>query len=405
MSKTVALLGAMDTKGPEYAFVKQCLESKGLKTFVIDVGVLGEAQLAPDVKRDEVAAAGGADLAALVAKEDRGDATAAMSRGIAVLLPKLQAEGKFDGVIALGGTGGTSVCTSGMRALPVGVPKVMVSTVAGSDVSAYVGVSDIVMIPSIVDVAGVNKISREVFARAAGAIAGMVTAEVPAGDDKPLIAATMFGNTTKAVGFAQKIFEDAGYEVLVFHCTGTGGRTMESLVDAGRIVGVFDITTTEWADQVVGGVFDAGPDRCGAAARNGVPAIVAPGCVDMVNFWAPDTVPSKFDGRTFYPHNPNVTLMRTTVEENVEMAKRMAAHLNKSNGPVTVFYPKKGVSVIDSPGGPFWLPEANEAWLATVKAELRDGIDVVEMDCNINDEEFATACAKQLLANIESAKK
>ena len=256
-----------------------------------------------------------------------------------------------------------------MRTLPLGVPKVMVSTVAGGDVSGYVGVKDIVMIPSIVDVAGVNRISREVFARAAGAVCGMVETEVPPGDDKPLVAASMFGNTTKCVEAAKAILEEAGYEVLVFHATGTGGRTMESLIEAGLIAGVLDITTTEWADELVGGVLAAGPTRLEAAARRGVPAVVTPACLDMVNFWAPETVPEKFDGRKFYPHNPNITLMRTTPDECRRLGEILAEKLNLSTGPVTVLIPLKGLSVIDAPGGPFWWPEANQALFDALKAQ------------------------------------
>lgn len=405
MPKTIALVGAFDTKGPEYEFVRQQVLAAGCKALLVDVGVLGGSDLPVDVPASEVAKAGGADLAELAAKQDRGEAVAAMSRGIAAVLPKLHAEGRFDGVIALGGSGGTSVACAGMRALPLGPPKVMVSTVAGGDVSGYVGASDIVMVPSLVDVAGVNRISRRVFAQAAAAVCGMAGAESPqSAGDKPLVAASMFGNTTKAVGRARAILEEAGYEVLVFHCTGAGGRLMEKLVASGAIAGVLDITTTEWADQVVGGVFDAGPDRCGAAARAGVPAIVVPGCIDMVNFWAPDTVPAKHDGRAFYPHNPNVTLMRTTVEENREMAKRMAALLRGSKGPLTILFPRKGVSVIDSEGGPFWQPEADLAWLETIKAELGGKFPIIEMDANINDDAFADACAKALLDNIAAAK-
>ena len=354
--KIIALLGALDTKGAEYGFVKQCLEARGLKALLIDVGVLGTPAVKPDVTRDAVATAAGVNLAELVAKKDRGAAVAAMSRGAAALLPKLYAEKKFDGVLALGGTGGTSVACAAMRALPLGVPKVMVSTVAGADVSGYVGVKDIVMIPSIVDVSGINRISREVFARAAGAIAGMVEAEVPRGADKPLIAASMFGNTTPCVEEAKKLLEKAGYEVLVFHATGTGGKTMESLIEAGLIAGVLDVTTTEWADELVGGVLTAGPTRLEAAARHGVPAIVTPGCLDMINFWAPPTVPEKFKGRKFYPHNPNVTLMRTTPEECAQLGQILAEKLNLSTGPVTVLIPLKGISVIAAPGGPFHWP-------------------------------------------------
>jgi len=343
MAKVIALLGALDTKGPEYGFVKQCLEARGHRTLLIDVGVLEPPAVMPDIPREEVAKAAGVDLALLAGKKDRGEAVAAMGRGAAALLPKLYAEGKLDGVIALGGSGGTSVACAAMRALPLGVPKVMVSTVAGGDVSGYVGVKDIVMIPSIVDVAGINKISREVFARAAGAISGMVETRVPKGEDKPLIAASMFGNTTPCVNTAKAILEKAGYEVLVFHGTGAGGRTMEGLIEAGLIAGVLDITTTEWADEVVGGVFTAGPTRLEAAARNGVPAIVAPGCLDMVNFWAPGTVPARFKGRTFYPHNPNVTLMRTTPEECRRIGEIIAGKLNLSTGPVTVLLPLKEI--------------------------------------------------------------
>jgi uncharacterized protein (UPF0261 family) len=397
MAKTIALLGALDTKGAEYAFVKKCIEARGLKTLVVDVGVLDSPAFTPDVTRAEVARVGGADLAQLVAQKDRGAAVAAMSRGVTALLPKLHAAGKFDGVLALGGTGGTSVACAAMRALPLGVPKVMVSTVAGTDVSGYVGVKDIVMIPSIVDVSGINKISREVFARAAGAVCGMVDAAIPAGTDKPLVAASMFGNTTPAVERAKAMLEKAGYEVLVFHCTGTGGRTMESLIEAGLIAGVLDITTTEWADELVGGVFTAGPTRLEAAARRGVPAIVTPACLDMVNFWAPPTVPEKFKGRKFYPHNPNVTLMRTNVEESQKLGEIIAQKLNLSTGPVTVLLPLKGLSMIDSEGKPFWWPEADQALFNALKKNLRKGIPVVEMDCNINDPAFADRCAQTLL--------
>ncbi len=401
MSKTIALLGALDTKGAEYGFVKACIEARGHKTLLIDVGVLEAPVIRPDVPRGEVAAAAGFDIDALVAKQDRGEAVAAMSKGAAVLLPKLHAEGRFDGVIALGGSGGTSVACSAMRRLPLGVPKVMVSTTAGTNVSGYVGVSDIVMVPSIVDVAGVNKISREVFARAAGAVCGMVETSVEPGEDRPLIAATMFGNTTRAVEAAKAILEERGFEVLVFHCTGTGGRTMESLIAAGKIAGVLDITTTEWADEFVGGVFSAGPKRLEAAATSGTPAVVTPGCLDMVNFNAPDTVPNKFNGRTFYRHNPNITLMRTSVEECRGIGRIMAEKLNMSTGPITVLLPLKGVSMIDLPGEPFYLPEANRALFDSLKNNLRDDIPVIEMDRDVNSPEFSARCAEMLLASME----
>ncbi len=402
MPKTVALLGALDTKGLEYGFVKQCIEARGLRTLVIDTGVLGPPRIAPDVPREKVAAAGGANLADLVAREDRGEAVAAMARGVEVLAAQLYSEGRFDGILALGGGGGTSVACAAMRALPLGVPKVMVSTVAGGDVSSYVGVKDIVMIPSIVDVAGINRISRGVFARAAGAICGMIEAAVPPGDDKPLVAASMFGNTTPCVETAKAMLEAAGYEVLVFHATGTGGRTMESLVESGVVAGVLDVTTTEWADELVGGVFTAGPTRLEAAARHGVPAVVTPACLDMVNFWAPSTIPEHFRGRRFYQHNPNITLMRTTPDECRRLGQIVAEKLNLSTGPVAVLIPLRGWSMIDAPGGPFWWPEADQAFADALKAALRPDVPIVEIDANVNDPEFARRCAETLLEMMQT---
>lgn len=397
MTKTIALLGALDTKGAEYAFVKQCIEARGHRTLLVDVGVLGAPAVEPDVSRAEVAAAGGASIDSLVAKQDRGEAVAAMARGVIALVPKLYAQGRFDAILAMGGGGGTSVACAAMRTLPLGVPKVMVSTVSGGDVSGYVGVKDIVMVPAIVDVSGVNRISREVFARAAGAVCGMVETEVPPGEDKPLVAASMFGNTTPCVEAAKAILEQAGFEVLVFHATGTGGRTMESLIESGRFAGVLDITTTEWADELVGGVLAAGPTRLEAAARHGVPAIVTPACLDMVNFWAPPTIPAKFAGRKFYQHNPNITLMRTTPEENRRLGEILAEKLNLSTGPVAVLIPLKGVSMIDSPGGAFWWPEADQALFEALKANLRADIPVRELDYNVNDPDFARCCGETLL--------
>ena len=402
MAKTVALLGALDTKGAEYGFVKECIEARGHRTLLIDVGVLQPPRIEPEVTRQEVARAAGVELEELLRKKDRGEAVAAMSRGAAIVVPKLYAEKKFDAIMALGGGGGTSVACAAMRALPLGVPKVMVSTVAGTDVSGYVGVQDIVMVPSIVDVSGINRISRQVFATAAGAICGMLQTEVPPGEDKPLVAASMFGNTTVCVEAAKEILEQAGYEVLVFHATGTGGKTMENLVAAGLIAGVLDVTTTEWADELVGGVLTAGPARLEAAARGGVPAIVTPACLDMVNFWAPETVPEKFKDRKFYPHNPNITLMRTTPEECGELGRIMAEKLNLSTAPVSALIPLRGLSVIDAEGGPFWWPEADEALRDALKKNLREDIPVIELDCNVNDPEFSRRCAETLLESMES---
>jgi uncharacterized protein (UPF0261 family) len=397
---TIAILGTMDTKGEEHAFVADQIKQRGHKILVIDVGALGDPKLKPDITRQEVAAAAGVDLAAVVARQDRGEAVAAMSRAAPVILSRLVAEKKIDGVISLGGGGGTAIATSGMRALPIGFPKLMVSTLASGNVAPYVGVKDIVMMPSIVDVAGLNRFSRQILARAAGAICGMVETTPPIGADKPIIVASQFGNTTACVDRAREILEQAGYEVLVFHATGVGGRTMESLIETGLVTGVLDITTTEWADELVGGLLSAGPNRLETAAKLGVPAIVTPGCLDMVNFGPPGTVPAEFKGRKFYQHNPQVTLMRTTPEECRQLGEIIATKLNVSTGPVTVLIPLKGISVISAYGQPFHDPKADKALFETLKSGLRKDIEVLEMDCNINDPAFAEACAKALLRHL-----
>ena len=320
------------------------------------------------------------------------------------MLSRLVAEKKIDGVISLGGGGGTAIATAAMRALPLGFPKLMVSTLASGNTAQYVGVKDIVMFPSIVDVAGINRISRQILTRAAGAICGMVEAQPPTAADRPIIVASQFGNTTECVTLARKILDEAGYEVLVFHATGTGGRTMESLIESGMVSGVLDITTTEWADELVGGILGAGPTRLETAARNSIPAIITPGCLDMVNFGPPDSVPAKVKGRNFYQHNPQVTLMRTTPEECAQLGKILANKTNLSKGPVTVLWPWKAISVISAPGQKFHDPAADKAMFENLKANLRKDIELIEMDCAINDALFAEACARALLENIGAKK-
>jgi uncharacterized protein (UPF0261 family) len=397
MAKTIALIGALDTKGEEFAFVQAALLRRGHNTLVINTGVVGEPALPPDIAATEVATAGGTELSVLRQQADRGKAIEVMAKGAAIVVRQLQEAGKIDGILGMGGSAGTAVGTAAMRALPVGFPKLMVSTLASGDTAPYVGVSDIVMMPSVVDVAGVNRISARIFANAAGAISGMVETTPPQIGEKPLIAASMFGNTTKLVDQCRKLLEAQGYEVLVFHATGTGGRIMESLIDAGYINGVLDVTTTEWADELVGGMLTAGPTRLDAAAKRGVPQVIAPGCLDMVNFWARSTVPAKFADRQFYEWNPNVTLMRTTPEENTELGRILAEKANKSSAPVAFFLPLQGVSVLDSPGGEFWQPAANQALFAAIKQSVRAEIPVYELDNNINDATFAEAVVQKLL--------
>ena len=398
MSKTVVIVGALDTKGKEFAFVKDLIEKQGLAALVVDFGVLGEPSFKPDIDRQRVAGVGGGDLAYLRSGEHKDEAMKVMASGLAEVVRSLYEDGKLDGILGMGGSGGTSIATTAMRTLPVGVPKVMVSTVGGGDVSAYTGTRDITFMPSIVDVAGINSISREIYTNAAGAIAGMVKMEAPqAAGEKPLITASMFGNTTKSVDHARGILEKNGYEVLVFHATGTGGKTMESLISDGYIAGSLDITTTELADEVCGGVFSAGPERCMAASRAGIPAVIVPGCVDMANFGGIDTVPEKYKDRNLYEWNPNVTLLRTNVAENKRMGEMIAAAANAASAPVVILIPLKGVSMLDSPSGRFWDPEADQACFQAIKSNLKPGISVIEMENNINDPEFSGKVAETLL--------
>ncbi len=400
MAITIGIIAALDTKGAEAGFVRDYLAGQGFDTLVIDTGVLGEPTFVAEVTRAEVAAAGGDDHAALLAAGDKARAMAAMTRGAAVIAAQLHRAGKIAGLIGMGGTAGTTIGTSAMRALPIGVPKVIVSTVASGDTRPYVGEKDITMMYSVVDIAGLNRISARILTNAAGAIAGMVVAAPPMREERPLIAASMFGNTTACVDRARGTLESKGYEVLVFHATGAGGQTMESLIADGYFAGVLDLTTTEWADELCGGVFAAGPHRLEAAARAGVPQIVAPGCLDMANFGGPETVPEKYRGRRLYEWNPTVTLMRTTPAENITLGAMIAEKVNLSTAPVTVLLPLRGVSQLDSPGGEFWWPEADTALYDAIRAKLRPDIPVVELDLNINDPAFADTATDLLLGYI-----
>ena len=405
MARTVVIAGALDTKGKEFAFLKERIEAAEVNTLVVDVGVMAEPAFEADVTRAEVVAAAGGDLAYLASGDHKDEAMQTMATGLAVIVRRLYDEGRLDGIIGMGGTGGTSVATTAMRTLPVGVPKLMVSTVGGGDVSAYTGTKDITFMPSIVDVAGINRISRTIYSNAAAAIAGMVGAEQPRAADersteRPLVTASMFGNTTAAVGHAQGIVENAGYEVLVFHATGTGGRTMEDLIADGHIVGSMDITTTELADTVCGGVFDAGPDRCRAASQAGIPAVLVPGCVDMANFGGIESVPERYRERNLYQWNPDVTLLRTDVEENTRIGEMIAAAANEATAAVGIVLPLKGVSLLDSEGERFWDPEADGACFEAIRTKLRPDIPLIELDHNINDQAFSAEVARTLLAML-----
>jgi uncharacterized protein (UPF0261 family) len=400
---TVVLVGTLDTKGREYDYLRERLRGHGVNTILVDGGVLGEPLAEADVPREEVAQAAGTDFRSLAEAGDRGAAVETMARGAAEIVKGLHAEGRLDAVLALGGSGGTALATEAMRALPVGVPKLMVSTMASGDTRPYVGASDVAMMYSVVDIAGINAVSAQILANAAAAVAGMATAGAPAaGDDRPLVGATMFGVTTPSVTAARERLEELGYEVLVFHATGTGGQSMEALVRDGFITASLDITTTELADDLVGGVLSAGPDRLEAAGELGIPQVVSLGALDMVNFGPLETVPPEFRDRLLYKHNPTVTLMRTTPEECAELGRRIAVKLNAARGPLTLFVPLAGVSLIDKEGEVFWDPDADSALFEALRATLEPSVEVRELETDVNDPDFARAMADRLHEHYEA---
>jgi uncharacterized protein (UPF0261 family) len=403
---TVVLVGTLDTKGREYAFLADRIREHGVDVVLVDAGIVGEPLATADVAREAVAAAVGADVAVLAAAGDRGVAVETMARGAAEIVTQLHAEGRLDAIGGLGGSGGSALVTYAMRQLPIGVPKLMVSTVASGDTSPYVGSVDVTMMYSVVDIAGVNRISARIMANAAGALAGMAKATVPPlGDEKPLIVASMFGVTTPCVTTARERLEELGYEVLVFHQTGAGGGSMEKLLEGGYIAGSLDATTTEFCDQVAGGVLAAVPERLESAGRLGIPQVVSLGALDMVNFGPLETVPERYRERNLYVHNPTITLMRTTPDECRQIAEVVASKLNASTGPTVLFVPLRGVSMIATEGQPFYDPEADTALFETLRERIdRSTVEVHEVDTDVNDPAFARAMADRLHELIEATR-
>ncbi len=405
VSRSVLVVGALDTKGNEVRFLRDRLVAAGVTAMVVDIGVLGPPAFEPDVFRDEIARAAGESIGDLAAAQDRGRAIAAMHRGLTEWVRARRERGIREGMIAIGGSAGTAVATAGMRELPIGAPKLMVSTMASGDVRPYVGTSDLCMMYSVADFTGLNSLTSTVLANAADAMAGMCgrRQSLPEMSNRTLLAATMFGNTTPCVNRVKELLEDRGYELLVFHATGTGGQAMERLVVDGFVKGVLDITTTELADELVGGVLTAGPDRLEAAGRMGIPQIVSVGALDMVNFGAPETVPPKFAGRLFYHHNPAVTLMRTTPQENRELGEILARKLNQAKGPVVLVLPLQGVSGIDRRGQPFFDPDADGSLFDTLRTHIGPNVKLLEVDRHINDPEFAAAIVDEFLKCVDAS--
>lgn len=401
---SVYLIGTLDTKGPEVAYVRDLLSGYGIQTQVIDAGSLQPATIVPDITREAVFHAAGTTCEAVSLHGDRGAAVTLAATGVASLIRDLHARGQVQGVLGLGGSAGTTIATAAMRALPIGIPKLMVSTLASGQTRPYVGDKDILLLNSVVDLIGINRISREVLGQAARAMAGMVTlpAPAPAAAERPLIAATMFGVTTPCIAKARELLEAAGYEVLVFHATGNGGQAMETLIADGLIAGVLDITTTELADELVGGTLTAGPTRLTAAGLRGVPQVISVGALDMVNFGPRETVPAKFADRQLHIHNSNVTLMRTTPAENRQLGLEIARKAAAATGPTAILLPLQGVSAIDQSGQPFNDPSAREGLFEAVR-QNRGSVELIELNKHINDPEFATAAAEKLLELVAKA--
>ena len=395
---TVVLVGTLDTKGKEYAYLRDRLRERGIDVLLIDAGILDEPLTEPDVTRQEVAAAAGADVYALDDARDRAAAIEAMGRGAAEVVSRLHAEGKLGAIGALGGTGGTTLATHAMRALPIGVPKLMVSTVASGDTSSYVGTADVTMMPSVVDVAGINQILVRILVNAARALVGMATATtLPPGEEKRLIVASMWGVTTPCVTTARERLEQLGYDVAVFHQVGTGGRSMEELIQTGLAVGVLDITTTELADELMGGCWPAGPDRLEVAGRLGIPQVVSLGALDVIAIGPPEPMPERFDGRPIYLHDGTLAATRTTPEECRQLAAVIARKLNGATGPTVLYMPLRGLSLLTTEGQVLHDPEADEALFATLRELIyTSNVEVHEVDADVNDPEFALAMANRL---------
>lgn len=399
--KCVMLIGTLDTKGAEIGFLLEHLRALGITSLVVDVGVRGAPAIPADISREVVAEAAGTTVRALAEAGDRGKAIDAMMHGAAIKAKELYDEQVLAGVLSIGGSAGTTIGSAAMRALPVGLPKLMVSTMASGNIAPYVGSKDITMMYSVVDFTGLNRISRRVLANAAGAMAGMCRQEssvkTASEADRRLVGATMFGVTTPCVERVRDLLDEAGYELLVFHATGAGGRAMEDLARDGLLDGVLDITTTELADELVGGVLTAGPDRMEIAGKMGLPQVISLGALDMVNFGESASIPTKFSGRLFYEHNPTVTLMRTTPEECAELGRIIARKARAATGPVTIVMPLGGVSAIDKEGQVFYHPEADQALFDAIRANVGEQVRLSEMPDHINDEAFARQLAESFI--------
>ena len=402
MDKKVLLVGTLDTKGKEFEYLKNELERNNLKVVVIDAGVLDTPFFKADIPRERVAKKGGSNIGNLIKDKDRGKSMKVMMRGVKEITKKLFEQEEIDGIMGMGGGAGSGLASSAMEVVPIGFPKLIISTMACGDTSLFVKDRDIVMLYSVTDVLGLNKILKAIISNGAAAMAGMINSEkkIDESEDKLVIGATMLGVTTKCVEKVKKIFESMNYEVIAFHAIDSGGRAFENIIGDGIVEGVMDITTTEIMNTVVGGVFPAGPDRLETAGRLGIPQVVTCGALDFVNFWT-GNIPEKYRKRKFYQHNPMAVLMRTNGEENVKAAIIIAEKLNKAKGPTAFFIPLRGFSSVDTEGKKFYDPNIDNQFIKTLTDNISSNVKLFKLNNNINDPEFAERMVKELHHMIE----
>jgi len=392
MNKTIALIGTLDTKGEEIGFLRSLILARGHKVMIADTGILGKPDLQADISRREIASAGGADIDTLKEKADEAFAQSIMAAGLKEIILSLVESKKIHGLLAIGGGQGSIIVAPTLKSLPFGFPKMLVSTkVTQAGARPFVGSKDVLILPPVADLAGINRLTRTILTNAAGAISGMMEIEEPGIEDKPLVVMSMNGTVTDCGLAVKAMLEKKGYEVLVFHTIGTGGEALEEYVKSNEVIGVIELGVNEVTNELMGGLASAGPDRLTAAGNRGVPQIVVPGSADFINFLGPETVPPRYKRRKIHSHNPQATLVRTNVRENRILGKTIADKLNQARGPVVVLWPSKGLSTLDRKGRPFWDPEADMALLKALKRHLNLRIPVIESDAYINEPEFAQA--------------
>ena len=402
--KTVVLLATLDTKGEETRFVKELIEARGLRALVVDTGVRGEPFFAADVSRAEVAQAAGEDVVALAEARDRGRAAGVMGQGAAATVTRLHQQGQLDGLLAIGGGTGSSIANPALVALPLGVPKMIVTVRSAIDYRTVFARKDVTVVYAVTDILGLNPVLRRILSNAAGAISGMVEQEYVEPPARPVVAVTSFGVTTPAAMRCRQLLLEHGFEVVVFPATGTGGLSLEELIDQGTVQAVLDLTTSELADELCGGSATAGPHRLEAAARMGIPQVVIPGAIDFVNFRSVEQIPPQYKDRLFYFHTPTTALMRTSVEENATLGRQVGERVGRSTGPALVLIPTRGFSDYDHEGRVFWDPAANRAFVEALYAAIGDRVPVVELDAHVNDPEFASAAVTHLVGLMAEAR-